>query len=76
MRACRLCGQSKLDREFYADPANTDGRKTACKACLNEEAHTRYWNNVEAERARARLAARKRRDRERRARAALCAAGA
>jgi hypothetical protein len=67
MRECRICGQQKVDEEFYPDPANADGRKTACKECLKVEVRTRYWNNVEAERSRARTYARKRREQQRNA---------
>jgi hypothetical protein len=67
MKDCRICGQAKVDEEFYPDPANLDGKKTACKDCLRVEVRTRYWNNVDAERMRARTYARKRRERNRNA---------
>jgi len=48
---CRLCGNEKLEDNFYK---KRNGKDNRCKQCLSEKARNYYINNIEKERERSR----------------------
>lgn len=45
MKVCNKCGGEKEDKDFYPDSWQSDGRKTFCIACDNEQSRL-YWKKV------------------------------
>lgn len=40
-KACTVCNEVKALDEFHRDSRRSDGRRSACKACVNEQARMR-----------------------------------
>lgn len=48
MKTCKKCQQAKPLTEFYAQPANKDGRQGTCKKCMGARTAKWYQDHPEA----------------------------
>lgn len=47
MKTCKTCGETKDEKEFWANPKTRDKLKTSCIICCKEYNKQHYNNNRE-----------------------------